>query len=89
MSELKTLENLKNGFEVVGIRELRQEAIKWVKLLDKTNEDNEKLPRGLKVDIGDLKDIEIDWEESSEIYGMIKILEHFFNITSEDLEEKE
>lgn len=31
MSELKTLKDMENGFKVVGIRELRQEAIKWVK----------------------------------------------------------
>jgi len=66
-------------------RNLKAEAIKWVKVLDKTNKDNYDLPRGESVDIGDLKDVEVDWEESSEIYGMIKILKHFFNLTEEDL----
>jgi len=29
--KLKTLKDLENGFKVVGVRELKQEAIKWVK----------------------------------------------------------
>ena len=29
--KLKTLKDLENGFKVVGIRELKQEAIKWAK----------------------------------------------------------
>ena len=33
MSELKTLKDMENGFKVVGIRELREEAIKWAKVI--------------------------------------------------------
>ena len=33
MSKLKTLKDLENGFKVVGIRELKAEAAKWVKNL--------------------------------------------------------
>jgi len=46
-------------------KELRQEAIKWVKELSNANE--------------------FDKEESLKIYGMIKILKHFFNLTKEEL----
>jgi len=31
VTRLKTLKDLDNGFRVVGIRELKAEAIKWVK----------------------------------------------------------
>jgi hypothetical protein len=92
MNELKTLKDLpepqigSSGDSCVNINELKQEAINWINGLNKLNKDNYEQPRGYKVkDFNGLKDVEIDWEESSEIYGMIKILTHFFNITEEDL----
>ncbi len=93
---LKTIKDLQRDFkytrdeDFVNTPKLKQEAIKWIKKLDKLNKDNYEKPRGYVVkDFFGLKDVEIDWEESSEIYGMIKILKHFFNITEKDLEEEE
>ena len=97
MTELKTLKDWRKDvstleeykihrIQIFRCEEwLRAEAVKWIKELEKTNKDNYDFPRGKCVDIGDLKDVEVDWEESSEIYGMIKILKHFFNLTEEDL----
>ena len=90
--KLKTLKDLKEFDEEGNVysetyeaRTLKVEAVKWVKAIDKSNKDNYDLIRGERVDIGDLKDVEVDWEESSEMYGMIKILKHFFNLTEENL----
>lgn len=75
---------------------LRQEAIKWIKELEKINK--LECRRGEDDYCFDCEKIHsdwikhekhfsmmIDWEESSEFIGAIKMLKHFFNISEEEL----
>lgn len=92
MSDLKTLKDfteagmsLDSGVHLsVNPKKLKAEAIKWVKELNKYKEKHEKVLRGEERELGGLM-MEVDWEESSEQYGIIKFLKHFANITKEDL----
>lgn len=83
-------------FEYVKIKDLRQEAIKWIKELEEINIsyfcgdeiELNKIKQKYKVtDYGVyIKDVFFNnWEEASDIDGAINILKIIFNITEEDL----
>lgn len=91
MSELKTLEELRNGFHVVGDRELREEAIRWIKKISNTKEERFCLTHQIGYNLFDKKHGQncetldnFDYE-CTDYDGAIKILKHFFNLTEEDL----
>jgi hypothetical protein len=88
MKELKTLKDLNIikgkvhalGGEV-GIDELRKEAIKWVKSIEQEQRDLENYQKN-----NNKKDY---YNFNPRKQGMISFIKKFFNLTKEDLEEKE
>jgi hypothetical protein len=73
MTEAKTLKDLENGFQVVGIRELKAEAIKWVKVLT-SNKVIEMENHNLTTN-----------EYLSGLGAMVEWIRMFFNLSDEDL----
>ena len=96
--ELKTLKDIVRecdtdwdaGVEYVVVHLLRQEAIKWVKLLKAEDNDDNLYMNGyclehMKVD-NCLDTLGISWAECGDIIAVVNFLKHFFNITEEELE---
>jgi len=78
------------GEEFVLIKELKQEAIKWIKAMKNKEPDYEKDPyefdaANYKFNFGD-EEVYLSWEEIDAIVSWIK---HFFNITEEDLKDEQ
>ena len=70
-------------------KQLRQEAIKWIKAIRKGQKEQDKIAiekpetHTFKVDVGGLDlSYEMDFDETEPI---IRFIKHFFNITEEDL----
>ena len=93
MTQLKTLKDLSEGWETVDREELREEAIKWVKELNKTPQEiaKEIMPSDelLEAAIDKNSILNMNMEiaiqksiENSHIIGWIK---NFFVITDEEL----
>ena len=96
--ELKTLKDIEfedltyqgNCSEDDVRKTLRQEAIKWVKLLKAEDNDDNLYMNGyclehMKVD-NCLDTLGISWAECGDIIAVVNFLKHFFNITEEELE---
>ena len=88
-SELKTLEDFETLYmdgegptDAITIDDLRSEAIKWIKEL---KEDHRKYVDSLEPNSPEYKlKYSFVWEEWGYV-GAISMLEHFFNLTEEDL----
>jgi hypothetical protein len=99
MSELKTLKEIgteSKYHKYYKESELKAEAIKWVKELEKINEKRRQefcitchKERNLDEAFTCWKQKHFlattDWEESSDFSSMVGIIKHFFNLTEEDL----
>ena len=92
MIQLKTLNDLnvtlntkyyldKKLKNIVPIYDLRQEAIKWIKELMQTVR-----IEGSEIHYNPIKELDIDYYEQHH-ESVIVFIEHFFNITDEDLKE--
>lgn len=98
MTDLKTLKDLmvSGTPNLVAKSILRDEAIKWVKELEKINVERYQefcITCFKKVNSDEAYDCyklnhflaTTDWEESSDFTCMIGIIKHFFNLSEEDL----
>jgi hypothetical protein len=67
-TELKTLKDfkIKNQYDYISFKDLKQEVIKWIKEIERGNCEEYEHYQG-------------------EVYGLIKWIRDFFNITKEDL----
>lgn len=66
-----------------GLVQLRQEAVKWIKELQKLT-DNGKWAKGLRNDLGDFGSYN-DFDDYTDFEGLINWIKHFFGINEEDL----
>jgi hypothetical protein len=90
MIELKTLKDFEKNKNFMGDNilrdEVKKEAVKWVKAIHTSIHNKTEYLKQEKIreDYGFFKGN--NWKENSPLYEWVK---HFFNITEEDLEEKE